>query len=200
MGQKLTKDFMLEKELDQIVSDSISRNTEDKTEEFYNQLKEFYNDQSYKERFKNCHLEDRVGIEIFRFFPNKKLKSKLLTVDLTGSLLTIDEVADSTHIAKVIKIPQKLNLQIPYKEGDLVFLSIDDTVGDSINPEYAFLMQFAQSNLEPKMDRPIQKTAPKFVAQLYSSAFLPPHEYSTPAENISTFAVEPYKILGRYGI
>lgn len=195
---KLTKDFMLESEVNQIVSDSIQSNKEDRTEEFYTQLNEFNKDTSYKERFKNCSLINRIGVEIFKFQPNRKLKSKLLTIDLTGSLLTMDEVTESTHIAKVIKLPSNYDGNL--KEGDLVMLSIDDTVGESINPDYAFLMQFAQSNLEPKMDKPIQKTAPKFVAQLYSSAFLPPHEYGIRAENISTFAIEPYKIIGSYVI
>lgn len=199
MGEiKLTKDFILENEMENFVSNSIESQLEDRQEEFYSQLKDFYNDKSYKERFSRCSLTSRVGIEIFKFQPNRKLKSKLLTVDLTGSLMSIDEVAESTHVGKVIKLPT--DYSGPFSEGDLVFLSIDDTVGESINPDYAFLMQFAQSNLEPKMDKPIQKTAPKFVAQLYSSAFLPPHEYGIKAETINTFAVEPYKILGRYEI
>ena len=195
---KLTKDFMTEKEISNIVSNSIQIVSEDKTREFYSQLNEFYNDKSYVDRFSRCRLTNRIGIEIFKFQPNKKLKSKLLTVDLTGSLLSIDEVSESTHIAKVIKLPS--NYDGPYLEGELVMLSIDDTVGESINPDYAFLMQFAQSNLEPKMDKPIQKVAPKFVAQLYSSAFLPPHEYCIKAEDISTFAIEPFKIMGKYEI
>jgi len=195
---KLTKDFMTEKEINNIVSNSIETVSEDKTREFYSQLNEFYNDKSYVDRFSRCRLTNRIGIEIFKFQPNKKLKSKLLTVDLTGSLLSIDEVSESTHIAKVIKLPS--NYDGPYVEGELVMLSIDDTVGESINPDYAFLMQFAQSNLEPKMDKPIQKVAPKFVAQLYSSAFLPPHEYCIKAEDISTFAIEPFKIMGKYEI
>lgn len=195
---KLTKDFMTEKEISNIVSNSIETVSEDKTREFYSQLNEFYNDKSYVDRFSRCRLTNRIGIEIFKFQPNKKLKSKLLTVDLTGSLLSIDEVSESTHIAKVIKLPS--NYDGPYVEGELVMLSIDDTVGESINPDYAFLMQFAQSNLEPKMDKPIQKVAPKFVAQLYSSAFLPPHEYCIKAEDISTFAIEPFKIMGKYEI
>lgn len=195
---KLTKDFMTEKEISNIVSNSIETVSEDKTREFYSQLNEFYNDKSYVDRFSKCRLTNRIGIEIFKFQPNKKLKSKLLTVDLTGSLLSIDEVSESTHIAKVIKLPS--NYEGPYVEGELVMLSIDDTVGESINPDYAFLMQFAQSNLEPKMDKPIQKMAPKFVAQLYNSAFLPPHEYCIKAEDISTFAIEPFKIMGKYEI
>jgi len=195
---KLTKDFMTEKEISNIISNSIETVSEDKTREFYSQLNEFYNDKSYVDRFSKCRLTNRIGIEIFKFQPNKKLKSKLLTVDLTGSLLSIDEVSESTHIAKVIKLPS--NYEGPYVEGELIMLSIDDTVGESINPDYAFLMQFAQSNLEPKMDKPIQKTAPKFVAQLYNSAFLPPHEYCIKAEDISTFAIEPFKIIGKYEI
>lgn len=195
---KLGKDFIREKEIDQMVSSSIEVNQEDKNTEFYKQLREFHNDKSYVERFANCNLNSRIGIEVFKFQPNKSLKAKLLTVDLTGSLLSMDEVSESTHIAKVIKLPT--DYDTPYKEGDLVFLSIDDTVGESINPEYAFLMQFAQSNLEPKMDKPIQKTAPKFVAQMYNSAFLPPHEYGLKAELINTFAVEPYSIFGKYEI
>ena len=195
---KLTKDFISDNEVNQLISDSILSNTEDRSEEFYIQLREFYKDISYEERFKGCTLTNRIGVEIFLFQPNRKLKSKLLTVDLTGSLLTMDEVTESTHIAKVIKLPS--NYEGNLSEGQLVMLSIDDTVGESINPDYAFLMQFAQSNLEPKMDKPIQKMAPKFVAQLYSSAFLPPHEYNVKAEHISTFAIEPFKILGTYDI
>lgn len=195
---KLGKDFIAEQEVNFAISDSISTKGID-VDEFYRQLKDFYNDKSYKDRFERCSLTNKIGIEIFKFQPNKNIKSKLLTVDLTGSLLSVDNVFESTHIAKIIKLPNDKDL-IPYNEGDLVIMSYADTVGQDINPDYAFLMQFSQGNLEPKMAKSIPPFTHRYVAKLFDNVFLPPHEFNTKSENVSTFAIEPYRIVGRYEI
>jgi len=170
---KLGKDFISEQEVNFAISDSIETKGID-VEEFYKQLEEFYKDGYYKQRFKKCSLSNKIGIEIFKFQPNRSLKSKLLTVDLTGSLMSVDNVFESTHIAKVIKLP-KDSSNYDYSEGDLVIMSYSDTVGQDINPDYAFLLQFSQSNMEPKMP----KSVPPFT-----------HRY----------VAKPYKIIGKYEI
>jgi hypothetical protein len=195
---KLGKDFISEQEVNFAISDSIETKGID-VEEFYKQLEEFYKDGYYKQRFKKCSLSNKIGIEIFKFQPNRSLKSKLLTVDLTGSLMSVDNVFESTHIAKVIKLP-KDSSNYDYSEGDLVIMSYSDTVGQDINPDYAFLLQFSQSNMEPKMPKSVPPFTHRYVAKLFDNVFLPPHEFNTKSEDVSTFAVEPYKIIGKYEI
>jgi hypothetical protein len=197
MTAKLGKDFVAEQEVNFAISDSIQTKGID-VDEFYKQLMDFYNDKSYQTRFEKCSLTNKIGIEIFRFQPNKNIKSKLLTVDLTGSLLSVDNVFESTHIAKVVKLPND-NLHT-YKEGDLVIMSYADTVGQDINPDYAFLMQFSQGNLEPKMAKSVPPITHRYVSKLFDNVFLPPHEFNTKSENVSTFAVEPFRIIGKYEI
>lgn len=192
---KLGKDYIAEQEVNFAISDSIITKGID-VEEFYKQLNEFYEDTSYKERFSKCSLTNKIGIEIFKFQPNKRLKSKLLTVDLTGSLMSVDDVFESTHIAKVIKLPT--NFDGNYSEGDLVIMSYSDTVGQDINPDYAFMLQFAQSNMEPKLPKSVPPFTHRFISKLFDNVFLPPHEFNTKSEDVSTFAVENYKILGKY--
>ena len=195
---KLGKDFISEQEVNFAISDSIETKGID-VEEFYKQLEEFYKDGYYKQRFKKCSLSNKIGIEIFKFQPNRSLKSKLLTVDLTGSLMSVDNVFESTHIAKVIKLPNDSG-NYDYSEGDLVIMSYSDTVGQDINPDYAFLLQFSQSNMEPKMPKSVPPFTHRYVAKLFDNVFLPPHEFNTKSEDVSTFAVEPYKIIGKYEI
>jgi len=195
---KLAKDFISEQEVNFAISDSLETKGID-VEEFYKQLEEFYKDGYYKQRFKKCSLSNKIGIEIFKFQPNRSLKSKLLTVDLTGSLMSVDNVFESTHIAKVIKLPKDSD-NYDYSEGDLVIMSYSDTVGQDINPDYAFLLQFSQSNMEPKMPKSVPPFTHRYVAKLFDNVFLPPHEFNTKSEDVSTFAVEPYKIIGKYEI
>lgn len=195
---KLGKDFIAEQEINFAISDSIESKGID-VDEFYKQLREFYDDKTYKERFSKCYLDNKIGIEIFKFQPNKSLKSKLLTVDLTGSLMSVDNVFESTHIAKIIKLPNEKEY-LNYSEGDLVIMSYSDTVGQDINPDYAFLLQFSQSSMEPKMPKSVPPFTHRYVAKLFDNVFLPPHEFNTKSEDVSTFAVEPYKIIGKYEI
>ena len=197
---KLGKDFMAEQQIDFMVGDSDKLfKTPAEKDSFKEQIKEFAADRSYKEKYEKITLRDKYGIEMFKYRPNKHLKSKLLTTDISGNTLMMDEKIEATHVAKIIKLPANMD-KVEYVEGQLVLLRVSDTVGTDINPEFIFANQFADSNMEIKLRAPIPERTYKFVSRLYDNALLLPEEYNTPADMISTFAIEPFRIVGEYAI
>lgn len=197
---KLGKDYMNEQLIDFAVKDSISLiKSPVEKDSFGEQLKEFAADESYKEKYKKITLKDKYGVQVFMYKPNKHLKSTLLTQDISGGLLSIDEVTKATHVAKIIKLP-KNKQEDSYEEGELVLLRPSDTIGEDMNPDFIFANQFADSNMELKLHENIPPKAPKFVSRLYDSALLLPEEYSTPSDKINAFAIESFRIVGTYAL
>lgn len=197
---KFGKDHIQEQLIDFAVSNSINLlKTPQQKDSFSEQLKEFAADNSYKERFKGCGLTDKYGVEIFEYRPNKNLQSALLLQDPSGTTLKATDVRKATHLGKIIKVPS--NIEAEYEEGQLVLLKVSDTVGYGYNPDWIFLNQFRDSNMELKVDaKDVAEKAPKFVEKLYDSAFLPPEEFDRPSELITTFALDKFRIQGPYEI
>lgn len=198
---KLTSDFISDFDINKAIDETItqSKSTID-VEEFYDQLKKFKSDNSYEDRFKGCSLEDSWGVEIFKFNPNSKLESALIVTDLSGSFLKSDQVRECTHIAKIIKEPVSKSENENLKVGDLVILNPEDTVGVSMNPEYMMLLQYSNSNMEPKLPPNFQKVVDKITVEYKNYAFLPPHEFKSEPKDITTFAIKRYQIVGKYEI
>ena len=197
---KFGKDHIQEQLIDFAVNEAANLiKTPQQKDTFNAQLKEFAADDSYKERFKGCGLNDKYGVEIFEYKPNRNLKTALLSLDVSGSVLKMDEESKATHLAKIIKVPS--NIEAEYEEGQLVLLKVSDTVGYGYNPDWIFLNQFRDSNMELKVDtKDVAEKAPKFVEKMYDSAFLPPEEFDRPSNLITTFALDKYRILGPYEI
>lgn len=197
---KITSDYVSEFQINKALDESISnqKNTVD-TEEFYKQLEAFKLDSSHVERFKNCSLIDSWGIEIFKFNPNAKLESALIVTDLSGSFLTSDKVRECTHIAKIIKAPNRTEEGETLKVGDLILLNPEDTVGITKNPEWFILQQMSQSNMQPKLPKDFQEYVDKITVEFKNYSFLPPHEFKTDPKDITTFAIKRFQIVGKYG-
>ena len=168
-------------------------------DDFNGQLKSFAEDTSYIKRFQKCELIDKYGIELFKFQPNKKLKTSLLMTDISGTLMTMTDKVESTHVAKIIKVGKFIK-DPTYKVGDLVLLPISDTVGIGPNPAYYFAHQFDDSNMKPVQDESIKQSTYRFVASLFNSAWVPPQEFQIRDTELSTFAVYPDIIVGSYEI
>jgi hypothetical protein len=196
---KITKDYIDEAIISSAINNAIQDVSLEKKLDFQEQLGSFYRDNSYEQRFRNIEIFDKVGIEIFKYKPNSKLKSKLLTLDLAGSLTSNSDMSESTHIAKVIKLPSLRDV-VNYKVGDLVLLRPSDTVGTDWNPEFIFLMQSSNSNEQPIIPDGLTKRTYKIVARYFDHAFLPPSEYDTPSDKISTFCIPEMMIVGKYNI
>ncbi len=188
--------------LEGIIKDSIESEdvtVEERQIEFAKQLGEFSNDDSYTSYLRGCDVRDKIGIEIFKFKPNKAKAFKFYLQGLGGTMLNSD-IEESTHIAKVVKLPNnKEVMRGDYKEGDLVLLSVEDTVGEDWNPQYmAIVSQAGNSNMEPVLPEGIKKRIHKIVARFFSYALVPPFDYNLKAEYISTFAVPEHFIIGKY--
>jgi hypothetical protein len=197
---KLGRDYMNEQFADIAIKNSIPIILSPvEKDSFGEQLKEFAADNSYKEKFKKIKIDDRYAVQIFMYRPNKHLKTSLFTQDMSGGVLSMDEIIKATHVAKIIKVPTN-EQELKYKEGELVLLKIGDTVGEDMNPDFIFANQFADSNMELKISEHIPPKAPKFVGRLYDNALLLPEEYNTPSDKIDTFVIESFRIVGRYEI
>jgi len=198
---KITNEYLSEFEINRAIDETISvqKKTVDE-EEFYSQLKRFKADSSYVSRFKGCNLDEDWGIEIFKFNPKAKLEASLIVTDLSGSYLKSDEIRECTHIAKVIKAPKKVYDGEYLKEGDLILLNPENTVGTTYNPEYLMLYQYRDSNMEPKLPPGFQKIVDKITVEFKNYSFLPPHEFKTDPKDITTFAIKRYQILGPYEV
>jgi len=197
---KFGRDHIQDQIIDFAVKDSINLiKTPAQKDSFGEQLKEFAADNSYKEKYKKISIEDKYGVQIFMYSPNKHLKTSILTQDLSGGLLSMNEIVKATHVAKIIKVPIKPQ-EVKYEEGELVLLRVSDTIGEDMNPDFIFANQFADSNVKLKLEDNIPPKAPKFVSRLYDSALLLPEEYDTPSDKIDTFALENFRIVGRYEI
>lgn len=197
---KFGRDHIKDNEVDLMVSNSIITETDDillKEDEFFTQLNKFKEDKSYKKRFEKCQLSDRLGIEMFMFRPNEKLKTALLLTDLTGKLMSTNDIVEATNIAKVIKVGNDLK-NSKYKEGDLVMLPLTATAGESPNPKYYMAHQYDDSNLKPVQNELIPENVPTFVATMNQMAWLPPQEYKTLDHKIYTYAIYEDLILGNY--
>ena len=166
-------------------------------DEFFNQLNKFKEDKSYVKRFEKCVLNDRLGIEMFMFRPNAKLKASLLLTDITGKLMSTNDIVEATNIAKVIKVGNDIK-DSKYKEGDLVMLPLTATAGESPNPKYYMAHQYDDSNLKPVQNELLPEYVPTFVATMNQMAWLPPQEYKTLDHKIYTYAIYEDLILGSY--
>ena len=197
---KFGKDHFRDNEVDLMVGSSIITELDYikiKQDEFFNQLNKFKEDTSYKKRFEKCELSDRLGIEMFMFQPNAKLKTALLLTDLTGKLMNTNDIVEATNIAKVIKVGNDLK-DSKYKEGDLVMLPLTATAGESPNPKYYMAHQYDDSNLKPVQNELLPEYVPTFVATMNQMAWVPPQEYKTLDYKIYTYAIYEDLILGRY--
>ena len=197
---KFGRDHFKDNEVGLMVNSSIITELDDikiKQDEFFNQLNKFKEDTSYKKRFEKCILNDRLGIEMFMFRPNAKLKTALLLTDLTGKLMSTNDIVEATNIAKVIKVGNDLK-DSKYKEGDLVMLPLTATAGESPNPKYYMAHQYDDSNLKPVQNELLPEYVPTFVATMNQMAWLPPQEYKTLDHKIYTYAIYEDLILGSY--
>lgn len=187
--------------LEGIIKDSIAveEDIEGRQIEFAKQLGEFAADTTYKQYLSNCEVRDKIGIEVFKFKPNKAKNVKLYTAGLSGFALSGD-VEESTHVAKIVKLPSNTEVvRGEYKEGDLVLLNIEDTVGEEYNPQYVAIMRDAgNSNMAPVLPDGIQKRVHKIASRFFPYALVPPFDYNLKAEYISTFAVPEHFIIGKY--
>jgi hypothetical protein len=197
---KFGKDHFRDNEVNLMVNSSIITESDDVLigqDEFFNQLNKFKDDKSYIKRFEKCDLSDRLGIEMFMFRPNAKLKTALLLTDLTGKLMSTNDIVEATNIAKVIKVGNDLK-DSKYKEGDLVMLPLTATAGEAPNPKYYMAHQYDDSNLKPVQNDLIPENVPTFVATMNQMAWLPPQEYKTLDHKIYTYAIYEDLILGHY--
>jgi hypothetical protein len=197
---KFGKDHFRDNEVNLMVNSSIITESDDVLigqDEFFNQLNKFKDDKSYIKRFEKCDLSDRLGIEMFMFRPNAKLKTALLLTDLTGKLMSTNDIVEATNIAKVIKVGNDLK-DSKYKEGDLVMLPLTATAGEAPNPKYYMAHQYDDSNLKPVQNDLIPENVPTFVATMNQMAWLPPQEYKTLDHKIYTYAIYGDLILGHY--
>ena len=197
---KFGKDHFRDNEVNLMVNSSIITESDDVLigqDEFFNQLNKFKDDKSYIKRFEKCELSDRLGIEMFMFRPNAKLKTALLLTDLTGKLMSTNDIVEATNIAKVIKVGNDLK-DSKYKEGDLVMLPLTATAGEAPNPKYYMAHQYDDSNLKPVQNDLIPENVPTFVATMNQMAWLPPQEYKTLDHKIYTYAIYGDLILGHY--
>ncbi len=197
---KFGRDHYKDNEVDLMVSSSIITETEDVLigqDEFFNQLTKFKSDTSYRKRFEKCVLNDRLGIEMFMFRPNAKLKTALLLTDLSGKLMSTNDIVEATNIAKIIKVGNDLK-DSRYKEGDLVMLPLTATAGEAPNPKYYMAHQYDDSNLKPVQNDLIPENVPTFVATMNQMAWVPPQEYKTLDHKIYTYAIYEDLILGPY--
>ncbi len=187
--------------LEGIIKDSIAveEDIEGRQIEFAKQLGEFAADTTYKQYLSNCEVRDKIGIEVFKFKPNRAKNVKLYTAGLSGFALSGD-VEESTHVAKIVKLPSNTEVvRGEYKEGDLVLLNIEDTVGEEYNPQYVAIMRDAgNSNMAPVLPDGIQKRVHKIASRFFPYALVPPFDYNLKAEYISTFAVPEHFIIGKY--
>ena len=197
---KFGKDHFRDNEVNLMVNSSIITESDDVLigqDEFFNQLNKFKDDKSYIKRFEKCDLSDRLGIEMFMFRPNAKLKTALLLTDLTGKLMSTNDIVEATNIAKVIKVGNDLK-DSKYKEGDLVMLPLTATAGEAPNPKYYMAHQYDDSNLKPVQNDLIPENVPTFVATMNQMAWLPPQEYKTLDHKIYTYSIYEDLILGHY--
>ena len=197
-----THDHLEQQMLEQTIKASIEHDEdlEGRRIEFAKQLGEFAVDDSYKAYLNGCDVRDKVGIEIFKFKPNKSKNVKLFTLGLGGFSLN-GEMEESTHVAKVVKLPvNKEVLRGDYKEGDLILLSVADTVGEDFNPQYMAVMAERDSNMAPKVPDDFKKKIHKIAARMYPFALVPPFDYNLKAEHISTFAIPEHFITGKYSL
>lgn len=190
------KDHFKNNEVEFMVENSLPIISVD-PDDFNGQLRSFAADTSYVKRFKGCELDDKYGIELFKFQVNKKLKTSLLMTDLTGKLITIEDQVESTHVAKIIKVGRYI-IDPKYKLGDLILLPISDTVGTAPNPDYYMAHQYDDSNLKPVQDEALPQFTYRFVASLFNSAWVPPQEFNIKSSDLSTFAIYPDLIVGSY--
>lgn len=197
---KFGRDHFKDNEVDLMVGSSIITESDDVLigqDEFFNQLNKFKEDKSYVKRFEKCVLNDRLGIEMFMFRPNAKLKASLLLTDITGKLMSTNDIVEATNIAKVIKVGNDIK-DSKYKEGDLVMLPLTATAGESPNPKYYMAHQYDDSNLKPVQNELLPEYVPTFVATMNQMAWLPPQEYKTLDHKIYTYAIYEDLILGSY--
>lgn len=195
---KLGKDYITEQEVEFAVKKSIKPiGGQIIDNKFDQQLREFKQDTSYKERFRRCVLDKTYGVEIFTYRPNKNSSVGLLLQDDTGKLKSTQESEKPTNIFKVIKVGSGIK-DAPYKEGDLVLLPFTMVTGSVPNPRHAMYHQLDDSNMKPILDDTIPQNIPSFIATLSSNAFLPPQEYETELEDVRTFYIYEDLIIGRY--
>lgn len=197
---KFGRDHFKDNEVELLVGKSIETGVDlVKPNEFFEQMRDFAADTSYKKRFEKCTLTDRIGIEMFMFQPNKKLNTSILLAGYGGGLMSSSDKREATNIAKIIKVGSDLK-DSKYKEGDLVQLPLSATVGESPNPQYYSAHQYDDSNLKPVQDDLIPKNAPTFVASMGNMAWLPPEEYKKNAHETYTYAIDQDLILGPYAL
>lgn len=197
---KFGRDHFKDNEVDLMVGSSIITESDDVLigqDEFFNQLNKFKEDKSYVKRFEKCVLNDRLGIEMFMFRPNARLKASLLLTDITGKLMSTNDIVEATNIAKVIKVGNDIK-DSKYREGDLVMLPLTATAGESPNPKYYMAHQYDDSNLKPVQNELLPEYVPTFVATMNQMAWLPPQEYKTLDHKIYTYAIYEDLILGSY--
>lgn len=173
---------------------------------FEKQLREFIEDTSYKEKYKNVEIPDKYYIiDIFKYKTKDKSlfsfeggASEILLLAIDGSVKKASEVyIDYTHVAKIIKSPG----ESMYKEGDCIMLNPFDVTGKAKNPEYALYEQFQHSlGYTPVIPETLEEHIPAIQARMLEFQFVLPDEYNKGTQNITTFLIPEFKIKAKYNL
>lgn len=196
-------------------------------ETFKEQLKKFKEDTSYKDKYKDVEIKGtQYLIEIFRYIDTKgddgdikiSKDSPILIHDLYGLLRSATDALYTkfTHVAKVIKTPNKSNNDINtdsvdknteaytspfnYKEGDIVLLNPKETTGTIWNPDYLHLKQHENANYEPILPEGMPQKIGAIQGMFQDYFFLLPEEFENDAHMITTFLIPEHKIKGLYNV
>jgi len=177
-------------------------------QEFKKQLKEFKEDTSYKDKYKDVEIKGpQYLIEIFRYIDTKgdggdiKLskESPILMHDIYGQLRSATDALYTkfTHVAKVIKTP---STEMNYKSGDIVLLNPRETTGTIWNPDFLHLKQHSEANYEPILPEGMPEKIGAIQGMFQDYFFLLPEEFENEAHMITTFLIPEHKIKGLYRI
>lgn len=178
---------------------------------FKEQLKNFKEDKSYKDKYKSVDITNgNYLIEIFRFVDTQggegdiqiSKDSPILVHDLYGNLRSATDAffTKFTHLAKIIKLPNGEAERTNFAEGDIVLLNPKEACGTIWNPDFLALHQHSEANYKPILPEGMPEKIGAIQGRFEDFFFLLPEEFENDSHMITTFLVPSHKIKAKYNI
>ncbi len=178
---------------------------------FKTQLKEFLDDKSYKDAYKDVVIKGpNYLIEIFKFRTKEgKYEDSLedvpeiLLINPLGGGITTNKAmsVDYTHAAKILKVGEFPEGIQSYKEGDCVLLNPYETTKELRNPDWLHYMEYQHSRgIDPIPPDDMREFLPSVQVRYLEYQFLLPGDYHKKVQEVSTFLIPDFKIKAGYKV
>ena len=166
------------------------------------QLRKFRDENPFEEDLEKLTLDTEYLVEVFRYVEPTTEKSTIITYDALGRETTSKETHHThlTNLCKILKVG--VNIQNPlYKEGDIVFIPLNDVKGEEFTQEYLQALQHSRTQgIEPIIPKEMQVMMPAFYNRFKENMFSFPGDSLTTKGFVGSTLVllYPSKIKGKW--